>query len=56
MDKVKYIAVPCDDELYMAVHEAGKKSGLKLGREAAMRLRRAYRIGPFAPKKLEVAK
>ena len=48
---VKYIAVPCDDELYRAVVEAGKRSGLKLGPECAQKLRTVYRVGVFAPVK-----
>lgn len=54
MAGIKYVAVPCDEELYAAITESGKKSGLKLGPEVAMRLRKVYKIGPFAPKK-EVA-
>lgn len=54
MAEVKYIAVPCDEELLAAVEEASKKSGLKLGPECAQRLRKVYKVGPFAPKK-EVA-
>ena len=48
---VKYIAVPVDAELLGAIEEACKRSGLKLGPECAMRLRKVYRVGVFAPVK-----
>lgn len=51
---VRYVAVPCDDELYAALEASCRKSGRKLGPEVAFRLRRSLKIGPFVPKK-EVA-
>lgn len=48
---IRYVAVPCDDELIGALKSSGEKSGLKLGPEAAMRLKKSYKIGPFAQKK-----
>ena len=51
MAGIRYVAVPCEPELIAAIEESCKKSGLKLGPEAAMRLRKVYKIGPFAQKK-----
>ena len=51
MADVKYIAVPCDDELIKAVDASCVKSGLKRGPEVAMRLRKVFKIGPFAKAK-----
>lgn len=51
MAGIRYVAVPCEPELIAAIEESCKKSGLKLGPEAAMRLRKAYKVGPFAQKK-----
>ena len=52
MPNVKYIAVPCDEELLKAVDASCGKSGLKRGPEVALRLRKVYKIGPFAKKVL----
>lgn len=49
MMKVKYIAVPADDELVKAIEADGLRSGLKLGPQAALRLKKLYKVGPFAP-------
>lgn len=51
MANVKYIAVPCDEELLKAVDASCGKSGLKRGPEVALRLRKVYKIGPFAKAK-----
>lgn len=48
---VKYIAVPVDAELLGAIKESCKRSGLKLGPECAMRLRKVFRVWPFAREK-----
>lgn len=48
---IRYVAVPCDPELFAAIKESCKKSGLKLGPEVAMRLRKSYKVGPFAKKR-----
>ena len=48
MADIRYVAVPCDPELISKIEESCKKSGLKLGPEVAMRLRKVYQIGPFA--------
>lgn len=52
--EVKYVAVPCDAELFAALEASCRKSGRKLGPEVAFRLRRSFKIGPFVQKK-EVA-
>lgn len=54
MAGIRYVAVPCEPELIAAIEESCKKSGRKLGPEVAVRLRKAYKVGPFAQKK-EVA-
>lgn len=51
MTKIKYIAVPADEELVRAIEADGLKSGLKLGPQVALRLRKLYKVGPFAPRK-----
>lgn len=50
MKMLKYIAVPTDPELLAAIQRSAEKSGRKLGPEAAHRLRKSYRVGPFARK------
>lgn len=49
--QIKYIAIPADAELLGAIKESCKRSGLKLGPECAMRLRKVFRVGPFAREK-----
>jgi len=54
MKAEKYIAVPVDAELLAAIENGCRESGLKIGPEAARRLRKSYRVGFFATKRKEV--
>ena len=46
--RVTYVAVPCEAELVAAIDAARAKTGMHRGPEVAQRLRRMFKIGPFA--------